>query len=104
MRVTSTVPGSFAMAGVPISCGRPPGPTSTKRPTRRSSKYDTAWGLLQHTRAAVADVPDLAPRTLRLEDRAREPIAPTECGFRDGGLPDDDLGTPARPSAEEGPT
>jgi hypothetical protein len=53
--------------------------------------YYSAWGLRDRSRAAVADVADLAPRILALEERARDLIALTERSFRDDGLLDDDL-------------
>lgn len=92
MRVTSTVPGYLALADVPDQ-RREAAWTDEYEAAYPEifEKYYSAWGLRERSRAAAADVPDLAPRILALEERARELIVMTERSFRDDGLLTDDL-------------
>jgi hypothetical protein len=92
MRLTSTVPGYLALADVPDQ-RREAAWTDEYEAAYPEifEKYYSAWGLRERSRAAAADVPDLAPRIPALEERARELISLTEHSFREDGLLDDDL-------------
>jgi hypothetical protein len=92
MRLTSTAPGYLELADVPDQLREAAWTDEYEAAYPEIfEKYYSAWGLRERSRAAVADVPDLAPRILALEERARELIALAERSFRDDGLLDDDL-------------
>ena len=92
MRVTTTVPGYVALAGVPEP-DREAAWTDTYEAAYPEifETYHSAWGRHERCLAAAADVTALALRIPALEGRVRELIELSERSFRADGLLTDDL-------------